>query len=142
WLGSEGSVVPIAGAAEISRRSYSRASDCLGSSNRCALYVSQSPIRSTLPYVGGSLAEQPASVMAADDARPFMTARRVVNRLLMSSPDDHRPHVSAKAGEQHHRHVPDDERDDRDEAEEVQRARGLMAAENVEQHGERGDHLR
>src|SRR6188768_2140741 len=110
WLGSVGSVVPIAGAAEISRRSYSRASDCRGNNNRCALYVSQSPMRSTLPYVGGSLAEQPASVTAADDARPFMTARRVVNRMLMSPPDDHRAHVPSETGEHHHRHMPDDER--------------------------------
>src|SRR5690349_15037382 len=95
WLGSAGSVVPIAGAAEMSRRSYSRASACRGNSSRCALYVSQSPMRSTLPYVGGSLAEQPASVTAADDARPWMTARRVVNRLLISPADDHPAHLPA-----------------------------------------------
>src|SRR6185503_17939235 len=123
WPGSEGSVVPIAGAAEMSRRSYSRASDCLGNNSRCALYVSQSPMRSTLPYVGGSLAEQPASATVAEDARPRSIARRVVSGLFMSPPQGHRAHVPAETREHYPRQMHDDERYNRHEAEEVQRAR-------------------
>src|SRR5436190_23191470 len=116
----------------MSRTSYSRASDCLGNSNRCALYVSQSPMRSTLPYVGGSLAEQPASVMAADDARPWITARRVAVGLFISSADDHRPHVPAETGQHRSHQMPCNEHKKHHETAEVQCRRRLMTTEDCD----------
>src|SRR5262245_28360599 len=90
-------------------------------------------MRSTLPYVGGAGSEQPASISPPVEASPARNVRRgrMKGEVFMSTPEGHGADLTLESGNDDHQHVSDQKQDQRDEDEEMNRARGLGSAEHI-----------
>src|SRR6188768_42110 len=97
-------------------------------------YVNASPARRTLPHVGGrNFGNRRARITPPTAAAPAISAPRRVMRpdvsSFMSSPQRHGPDLTPESGPDHHDDVNDHEQHQHRRGEEVDRTRGLVAAE-------------
>src|SRR6266487_5464696 len=101
-------------------------------------------MRSRLPYVGGRCFGYRARMSPPTEANPVTIARRRVMSpvVFTSAPHGHGPDLMSESGLDDHHDMDEHEQQERNEGEEMDRAGGLIAAEQAQEEGKGGGHCR